>query len=167
MRATIFGGYDKRDATRRRPSCSPLSQCPLRAAPAHQPALRRQRCCSAPRWEDGAVRLRLDRDQPCLQKLRRRRAARATSNSRAQRGNEREGFATIVCSGMMTDVGGVCGRTEIAVARWYYHLLVLHLVFLLLLVYHSLRKSHPARSCARFALCVRSTHTYLRMLILR
>ena len=88
-------------------------------------------------------------------------------NSRAQRGNEREGFATIVCSGMMTDVGGVCGRTEIAVARWYYHLLVLRLVFLLLLVYHSLLKSHPARSCARFALCVRSTHTYLRMLILR
>jgi hypothetical protein len=59
MRATIFGGYDKRDGTRRRLSCSPLSQCPLQAAPAHQPALHRQRCCSAPRWEDGAVRLPL------------------------------------------------------------------------------------------------------------
>ena len=35
MRATIFGGYEKRATTRRRPSYCPLPQCPLRAAPAH------------------------------------------------------------------------------------------------------------------------------------
>ena len=82
-------------------------------------------------------------------------------NSRAQRGNEREGFATIVCSGMMTDVGGVCGRTEIAVARWYYHLLVLHLVFLLLLciILFSNRTLLVLALVSPYA-CVLPTHTY-------
>ena len=77
------------------------------------------------------------------------------------------GFARTYLLGFGVEFGAVCGGEEMAVDRWYYHLLVLRLVFLLLLVYHSLLKSHPARSCARFAFCVRSTHTYLRMLILR
>ena len=78
-----------------------------------------------------------------------------------------EGFATTLCSPILEERFAVCGGEEIAVDRWYHHLLVFLLVFLLLLVYHSLLKSRPARSCARFALCVRSTHTYLRTLILR
>ena len=42
-----------------------------------------------------------------------------------------EGFMTTLCSGMMSDVGAVCGRMGIVVDRWYHHLLVLLLVFLL------------------------------------
>ena len=49
----------------------------------------------------------------------------------AIRGMEPEGFATTLCSGMMSDVGAVCGRMGIVVDRWYHHLLVLLLVFLL------------------------------------
>jgi hypothetical protein len=49
----------------------------------------------------------------------------------AIRGMEPEGFATTLCSGMMSDVGAVCGRMGIVVDRWYHHLLVLLLVFVL------------------------------------
>jgi hypothetical protein len=40
----------------------------------------------------------------------------------------------------MPDVGAVCGGAEMAVDRWYHHLLVLLLVILLSLPKHSLFK---------------------------
>ena len=44
------------------------------------------------------------------------------------------GFARTYLLGFGVEFGAVCGGEEMVVDRWYYHLLVLHLVFLLLLV---------------------------------
>ena len=138
MRATIFGGYEKRTTTRRRPSSCPLPQCPLRAAPAHQSALGRRRRRRSLGWGDGAVRLGLDRDLPRSQRTRRRRAARAGRFLGVVRGMEPEGFARTYMLGFCMELGAVCGREESAVDRWYHHLLVFLLVFLLSLHAHSL-----------------------------
>ena len=126
---------------------SPLPQCPLRAAPAHQSALRHRRRRRSLGWGDGAVRLGLDRDLPRSQRTRRRRAARAGRILGAIRGMEPEGFATTLCLGILDARFAVCGGEEIAVDRWYHRLLVLLLVFLLSSHAHSLFKSRPARFC--------------------
>ena len=110
----------------------------LRAAPAHQSALRRRRRRRPLGWGDGAVRLGLDRDLPRSQRTRRRRAARAGRFLGVVRGMEPEGFARTYMLGFCMELGAVCGREEIAVDRWYHHLLVFLLVFLLSLHAHSL-----------------------------
>ena len=57
---------------------------------------------------------------------------------------EPEGFATTLCSPILEERFAVCGGEEIAVDRWYHHLLVFLLVFLL-----SLMRIHSSNRALR------------------
>ena len=117
----------------RRPSSSPLPQCPLRTARARQLALHRHHRCSLCGHGDGAAQSGLDRDLPRSQRTRRFNGEQRVQTEFWARyvAWSQEGFMTTLCSGMMSDVGAVCGRMGVVVDRWYHHLLVLLLVFLL------------------------------------
>jgi hypothetical protein len=145
MGATTSSEFVAVATTKRRPSSSPVPQCPLRTAPAHQLALSRRRRHSLCGRGDGAFQLGLDRDLPRSQRTRRRWAARASRILGAIRGMEPEGFATTLRSGILDARVVVGGRLEMVVDRWYHHLLVLLLVFLLSLHAHTLSKSRPAQ----------------------
>jgi hypothetical protein len=122
----------------------------LWAAPAHQSALRRRRRRRPLGWGDGAVRLGLDRDLPRSQRTRRRRAARAgriLGVVLSSAASSREGFVRTYMLGFCMELGAVCGGEEIVVDRWYHHLLVFLLVFLLSLHAHSLFKSLRPSDC--------------------
>jgi hypothetical protein len=60
---------------------------------------------------------------------------------------EPEGFARTYMLGFCMELGAVCGGEEIVVDRWYHHLLVFLLVFLLSLHAHSLFKSLRPSDC--------------------
>ena len=57
------------------------------------------------------------------------------------------GFARTYLLGFGVEFGAVCGGEEMVVDRWYYHLLVLRLVFFLSLHAHSLFKSLRPSDC--------------------
>ena len=115
-------------------------------APARLPVLSRRCRCSLCGQVNGPVLSGTDRDLGRLEKAGIGRAGARPGFLSHTCSSPTEGFGTIFCFALLEGYSADCGDVDSPGDRWYSHLLVVDLVFLLTLLVHALTKWCPARS---------------------